>query len=230
MSEFDYSNGGAYGTLPVSTKPQNQLDSILESVQNIEALSLIPAWRSDWKKKRALEASRILRDYGDYDGLLWNVTSGVADPFMKLMTRWKYPDYQENFSRRGRFGSLYIPDSDVSIDIPHFNAALSGYLDCYNDDCAIPTEWASWAGDMFTYAAHLDSVRKNDGLGYFAIRDSALNNIGGSHERYSKYFGSKDFYADIDARNIASLINNRGMSLYESMDNYYRQKAFDRFG
>lgn len=66
------------------------------------------------------------------------------------------------------------------------------------------------------------------------LRDT-LHSIGATsrrsnHPRYSESFGTGDFYADIDARNIASLINNRGLSLYEAMDRYYKQKDFDRFG
>lgn len=119
------------------------------------------------------------------------------------MTRWKYPSYQNSFSPNGRFKSLEFPDSSVVVDLPHFSASLSRYLDCYSDDCALPTEWASWAGDMFTYAAHLDSVRTNDSLSYAAIRDTALNNIGGAHPR--------------------------NLSLYDAIDRYYKQKEFSRF-
>ena len=65
-------------------------------------------------------------------GLKWNVTSGIADPYMKFMTRWKYPSYQNSFSPNGRFKSLEFPDSNVVVDLPHFSASLSRYLDCYN--------------------------------------------------------------------------------------------------
>ena len=205
---------------------EDKIDSFLQVIQNLDDLNSIPKGQ---KKARALEISRILRDFGGYKGLKWNVTSGIADPYMKFMTRWKYPSYQNSFSPNGRFKSLEFPDSSVVVDLPHFSASLSRYLDCYSDDCALPTEWASWAGDMFTYAAHLDSVRTNDSLSYAAIRDTALNNIGGAHPRYSKFFGTGDFYADIDARNIASLINNRNLSLYDAIDRYYKQKEFSRF-
>ena len=217
-------------TPPAPQAPKQPIDQLLESIRNMDGLSLTPTWRSDWKKKRALEVSQVLRDLGGYDGLVWDVISGKADPYMKFMVQWNYPNFRNMFSRGGLLDSLKIPDSDIIVDLPHFNASLSRYLDCYSDDCAIPTEWASWAGDMFTYAAHLDSVRKKNLLSYEAIRDSALKHIGGNDSLYSSFFGSKDFFADIDARNIASLINNRGLSFYEAMDQYYKQKAFDRFG
>lgn len=215
--------------LPAPQTPMLPIDQLLESIKNMDDLGLTSTWLPDWKKKRALEVSQVLRDFGEYNGLVWEATSGKADPYMKLMVLRKYPAYRNMFSKEGQFGSLKIPDSDIVVDLPHFNASLSRYLDCYSDDCAFPTEWASWAGDMFTYAAHLDSVRTNDTLSYAAIRDTALNHIGGIHPRYSKFFGSGDFYADIDARNVASLINDRGLSLYEAMDRYYKKKEFDRF-
>lgn len=214
---------------PVPQAPKQPIDLLLESIKNMDDLSLTPTWQSDWKRKRALEVSQVLRDWGEYDGLVWDVTSGKADPYMKFMAQWNFPKFRNMFSKDGQFGSLKIPNSDIVVDLPHFNASLSRYLDCYSDDCALPTEWASWAGDMFTYAAHLDSVRTHDSLSYDAIRDSALNYIGGIHPRYSKFFGIGDFYADIDARNVASLINNRGLSLYEAIDRYYKQNEFNRF-
>lgn len=212
------------------SKEATDLDSLLQAIQNIDELSFIPTWQSNWKRKRALEIAQVLRDFGGYNDLKWNATSGIASPYLKFMLHLTHPDYQGMFSKGGRFGSLEFPDMGISVDFPHFNAAFSRYMDCYSDDCAIPTEWASWAGDMFTYAAHLDSIRKKKALSYAAIRDSALNYIGGSHPQYSEFFGTGDFYADIDARNIASLVNNRGLSFYEAMDRYYRQKDFDRFG
>lgn len=211
-------------------KQATDFDSLLQAIQNIDELSFIPAWQSNWKRKRALEIAQVLRDFGGYNDLKWNATSGIANPYLKFMLHLTYPNYQNMFSKGGQFESLEFPDTGISVDFPHFNAAFSRYLDCYSDDCAIPTEWASWAGDMFTYAAHLDSIRKKEALSYTAIRDSALNHIGGNHPRYSKFFGTGDFYADIDARNIASLVNNRGLSFYEAMNRYYKQKDFDRFG
>ena len=195
----------------------------------MDDLSLVPKWRADWKIKRALEVSQVLRDYGEYNGLVWDATSGIANPYMKFMTQWKYPRYQNSFSKNGQFKSLEFPDSSIVVDLPHFNASLSRYLDCYSDDCALPTEWASWAGDMFTYAAHLDAVRTKNSLSYAAILDSAKKHIGGNDSLYSKFFGTGDFYADIDARNIASLINNKNLSLYDAIDRYYKQKEVGRF-
>ncbi|MBR2211304.1 MAG: hypothetical protein IJ896_07575 [Fibrobacter sp.] len=219
----------AYNRLLSLPKQETKIDSLLQSIQNIDDLSLVPKWRADWKMKRALEVSQVLRDYGKYNGLVWDATSGVANPYMKFMTQWKYPSYQNNFSPSGQFKSLEFSDSSIVVDLPHFNASLSRYLDCYSDDCALPTEWASWAGDMFTYAAHLDSLRTKNSLSYAAVLDSAKKHIGGNDSQYSKFFGTGDFYADIDARNIASLINNKNLSLYDAIDRYYKQKEFGRF-
>lgn len=219
----------SYNRLPSLPKQETKIDSLLQSIQNMDDLSLVPKWQADWKRKRALEVSQILRDYGEYNGLVWDATSGIANPYMKFMTLWKYPSYQNRFSPNGQFKSLEFPDSSIIVDLPHFNASLSRYLDCYSDDCALPTEWASWAGDMFTYAAHLDSLRTKNNLSYAAVLDSAKKHIGGNDSLYSKFFGTGDFYADIDARNIASLISNRNLSLYDAIDRYYKQNEFSRF-
>ncbi|MCQ2121587.1 MAG: hypothetical protein MJY78_07160 [Fibrobacter sp.] len=56
----------------------------------------------------------------------------------------------------------------------------------------------------------------------------ANNFIGGNDSALSYSFNSKDFYADIDARNIAHLIK-RGRSPYEAMNDYYRNQKFGRF-
>ena len=223
------STASAYERYLSQPKQEAKIDSLLQSIQNMDDLSLVPKWRADWTIKRALEVSQVLRDYGEYNGLVWDATSGIANPYMKFMTQWKYPSYQNSFSQNGQFKSLEFPDSSIVVDLPHFNASLSRYLDCYSDDCALPTEWASWAGDMFTYAAHLDAVRTKNSLSYAAILDSAKKHIGGNDSLYSKFFGTGDFYADIDARNIASLINNKNLSLYDAIDRYYKQKEFGRF-
>ncbi len=212
------------------SKTAAKLDSLLQAIKNVDALSPTPIWQLNWKRIRAQEVAQVLRDLGGYNGLKWKITSGLANPYLKYKLQLTHPEYRNMFSKGGQFGSLEFPETGISVDIPHFNAALSRYLDCYSDDCALPTEWASWAGDMFTYAAHLDSIQRNNSLSYTTIRDSALSHIGGIHPQYSKFFGTGDFYADIDARNIASLISNRGLSFYEAMNRYYKQGDFDRFG
>ena len=223
---------GPQPTAPASTTyvATPTFGQLLTSIQDMDRLVDPPLWSNNNQRTRALELARVLRDFGGYNQFHWQLTSGISNLPLRQRIAQKFPDYPKFYSKKGLFSSIIIPGTDVKFDVPHFNAALSRYLDCYSDDCALPTEWASWAGDMFTYAAHLDSIQRNNSLSYTTIRDSALNHIGGIHPQYSKFFGTGDFYADIDARNIASLISNRGLSFYEAMNRYYKQGDFDRFG
>lgn len=202
-------------------------DQYLQSIQDMEKLPVVYSWEKDWQRKKGLELFKVLRDYGGYDGLSWMLTSGAANRLLNYNIRLKHSSYPSSFSRGGKFENMQLPGTSIVLDVPHFNAAISKYLDDANDDAYIPSEWASWAGDMFTYAEFLqDSLGGKIPLD--SIRFVANNYLGGNDDSLSQSFGSKDFYADIDARNVAHLIK-RGRSPYEAMNDYYRNQKFGRF-
>ncbi len=186
-------------------------------------------------RERALELSRVLRNYGGYNQLHWNLTSGYADPYLDLQIRTMYPDYPRRFSQKDdlSFKGVLIPGTNVGLDVPHFNASLSKYLD---DDVSrryIPADWAGWAGDMFTLAYQLDTLHGRHGVSVSDLRDFANFKIGAPKDQadstFDNTFGQDDFYADIDARNISTLVNN-GLSYHDAMDSYYNKGLYSRFG
>ncbi len=212
--------------LAVPEKPL--FDQYLQSIQDMEKLPCVNSWEKDWQRKKGLELFKVLRDYGGYDGISWMLTSGIANRMLDYHIQYKHSAYPKHFARKGKFSNMQIPGSSIVVDVPHFNAAISKYLDDPNDDAVIPSEWASWAGDMFTYADTLQKFSNRHDISLDSARYIANNFIGGNDSALSYSFDSKDFYADIDARNIAHLIK-RGQSPYEAMNDYYRNQKFGRF-
>ena len=127
------------------------------------------------------------------------------------------------------FKGVLIPGANIGLDVPHFNASLSKYLDNDTYHRNIPADWAGWAGDMFTFAKQLDSLHRADGLGIDSLRILANHSLGNPKPLFKNTFGQEDFYADIDARNISTLVNN-GLSYHDAMDKYYNQNCYGRFG
>lgn len=224
--------GGAVPTyslaryLAVPEKPV--FDQYLQSIQDMEKLPCVYSWEKDWQRKKGLELFKVLRDYGGYNGLSWMLTSGIANRMLNYHIQFKHSAYPKHFARGGKFSNMQIPGTNVVVDVPHFNAAISKYLDDPNDNAVISSEWASWAGDMFTYADTLQKFSNRHDIPLDSARYIANNFIGGNDSALSYSFDSKDFYADIDARNIAHLIK-RGQSPYEAMNDYYRNQKFGRF-
>lgn len=212
-----------------STEPRTTLfDQYLQSIQDMDGLTGMYLWDKDWRRKKGLELFKVLRDYGGYSGPSWWFTSGAANPLLSNNIQRKHSSYPSSFARGGKFESIQIPGSSIVVDVPHFNAAISKYLDDANDDAIVPSEWASWAGDIFTYADALQNIRDSTKISIDSITSIANKYIGGNDDTFSRTFDSKDFYADIDARNIAHLIK-RGWTTYEAMNDYYRNQKFDRF-
>ena len=96
----------------------------------------------------------------------------------------------------------------------------------------LPEDWASWAGDMFTFADRLDSTFSKSNIGLDSIQSFANSTLGSPKVPTSTFknnFADEDFYADIDARNISTLIHH-GQSYHDAMDNYYNNQLYGRFG
>lgn len=234
VSAYDILSGSGASQVPVfrpAPKPKLTFGQLLESIKNMDGLVFLPQWRNYMNRERALELSRVLRDYGGYNGLEWSLTSGFANPKLAALIRLRYPDYPLKFAKDGDilFKGVLIPGANIGLDVPHFNASLSKYLDNDTYRRNIPADWAGWAGDMFTFAKQLDSLHRADGLGIDSLRILASHSLGNPKPLFKNTFGQEDFYADIDARNISTLVNN-GLSYHDAMDQYYNQNCYGRFG
>ena len=210
--------------------PKPTFNQLLQSIKDMDSLVVLPEWHNYMSNERALELTRVLRDYGGYNGLDWNLTSGFANPRLDSLIRYRFPDYPRNFSKDDTlsFKGVLIPGTNIGLDVPHFNATLSRYLDSDVYRRNIPAEWASWAGDIFTFADSLDYMWRK-GIEIDSLHRLAKSNLGFSTNWKGNPFGQEDLYADIDARNISVLINN-GLSFYDAMDNYYNNGLYSRFG
>ena len=186
-----------------------------------------PLWPNNNQRTRALELARVLRDFGGYNQFHWQLTSGISNLPLRQRIAQKFPDYPKFYSKKGLFSSIIIPGTDVKFDVPHFNAALSRYLDC--GVCVLPEDWASWAGDMFTFAEDLESNLSKSQISLDSLYCKASESIGEHDPEIKHSFGPSDFYADIDARNISTLIHH-GQSYHDALDNYYNYQLYGRFG
>ena len=225
-----YNNDFAKPT-PWQPMPKPTFNQLIQSIKDIDSLVVLPEWHNYMNNERALELTRVLRDYGGYNGLEWKLTSGFANPRLDSLIRYRFPDYPRNFAQKGElsFKGVLIPGTNIGLDVPHFNATLSRYLDNDIYRRNIPADWAGWAGDIFTFAKQLDSLHQVDGLGIDSLRILANHSLGNPKPIFKSSFGQEDFYADIDARNISELINN-GLSFHDAMDNYYNNGLYSRFG
>jgi hypothetical protein len=224
-----YNNDFAKPT-PWQPMPKPTFNQLLQSIKDMDSLVVLPEWHNYISSERALELTRVLRDYGGYNGLDWNLTSGFANPRLDSLIRYRFPDYPRKFSQADStsFKGVHIPGTNIGLDVPHFNATLSRYLDNDVYRRNIPAEWASWAGDIFTFADSLDYMWRK-GIEIDSLHRLAKSNLGFSTNWKGNPFGQEDLYADIDARNISVLINN-GLSFYDAMDNYYNNGLYSRFG
>ena len=207
---------------------QPTFDQLLTSIQDMDSLVELPQWHNYIQSERALELARVLRDFGSYSQLRWRLTSGEANPYLSFLVRRKFPDYPNFYSKKGFFSQIIIPGTNVEFDVPHFNATLSRYLDRDAYRRNIPADWAGWVGDMFTYARDLESEIKKKPISLDSMYRKASGSIGTNDPDFNHSFGPSDFYADIDARNISTLIHN-GLSYHDAMDNYYNNNLYGRF-
>ncbi len=210
-------------------QPKPTFGQLLTSIQDMDSLVELSRWHNYIQRERALELARVLRDFGSYSQLHWRLTSGEANPYLSFLVRRKFPDYPNFYSKKGFFSQIIIPGTNVEFDVPHFNATLSKYLDrdIYRNN--IPADWAGWVGDMFTYARDLESEVKKNPISLDSMYRKASGSIGTKDTTFKHSFGPSDFYADIDARNISTLIHN-GLSYHDAMDNYYNNNLYGRFG
>lgn len=202
---------------------------LLKSIADMDRLVSLPSWRNFINRERALELTRVLRNYGGYSGILWRWTSGDANPTLDYLIRSNYPYYPYNYSNQGFFHGVIIPGTNIGLDVPHFNASLSKYLDNDGSRNNIPADWAGWAGDMFSLANKLDSLHRHSNIGIDSLCNLAITSLGSSNTWFANPFGKEDFYADIDARNLSTLISS-GLSYHDAMDNYYYNNLYGRFG
>ncbi len=119
-----------------------------------------------------------------------------------------------------------VMDSSYSFDLLHFAAAA----DCFYQNTGAVSEYGSptffggdpnwrkhlgsWGGDLQTLAAHPDAqTMVNNGNGRTPFYNFATASW--------SPFSFEDFYADIDAANIARMYLNEGVELSDAMLDYY---------
>jgi hypothetical protein len=125
------------------------------------------------------------------------------------------PENTELFRKNGSYDSIIDPITGVKMDMSHMQATLSAYL----SGSIIPDEWAGWAGDMHTYSKTLKKLDNENSIK--VLSDFAAKNIA-TKGKNSESFEANDLLADIDARNVAQLIQS-GMNLSDALHSYYME-------
>jgi RHS repeat-associated protein len=206
-------------------KPKS-LNDYVDAIRSIEDLANLSY---EDRNERVSMVSRLLRDYGGYEGVKWNLTSGSVDSDFREQVDLNLPEAARELSKEGAFDKINDPVTHLQLDLSHMQATLSSYL--YNTTGRrIRMELAGWAGDMHTYSADLaefDQIMHIADLDYFAAEHI------GSTSEFSESFSKTDLLADVDARNIAVLVKQKGMSVADAIGKYYLgggvQKRFSSF-
>lgn len=213
--------------LMVPEKPSFQ--QYYQAIKDIDAEIVLPGWKNYVARDRALEQMRLLRYYGGYQGMKWDLTTGSPNNHLDSLIRTKYPRYPRYFSKDGLFSKLELPKVNTPFDASHFHATLSKYLDWPQNHQYIRPDLAGWAGDMFTFARDLKDLRSKGWFGNDSLYKLADLSIGEKFDGFNHSFGRSDFYADIDARNISTLVG-QGLPLHTAIENYFENDLYGRFG
>lgn len=136
-----------------------------------------------------------------YNGILWNNAAGEIDEDFCDLIDTTYPNLNFTF---------YDPVNEennirVKYDIPHFAATLNALLfDCGGEEQpgldVLSDLYAGWAGDVLSFTSDIENAKDD---GETDLLQWAKDNICTSNSKFSL----TDYIADIDALNIANMIN-----------------------
>ncbi|MDD2435561.1 MAG: DUF1906 domain-containing protein, partial [Bacilli bacterium] len=145
---------------------------------------------------------------GDMSIIKWNTVAGTIDEVFCLLVE-------------GLLGKVDLDFIDPTVNIPydltHFGATLNSTLypvagldlDGFNEIVDI---FSGWGGDMVSYA---NNVESHDGDG---VQEWANNNI---CRNSGTNFDLEDYLCDLDAVNIANLMDTNSLSLPEAFLLYF---------
>jgi RHS repeat-associated protein len=205
--------------------------SLRDYVDVVRSIENIASSLYEKLNERNSMVSRLLRDFGGYTNIKWNLTSGSVDSDFREQIDRNLAEVVSKFGKGGAFNRIKDPITGIELDMSHMHATLSSYL--YNKTGKrIRMELAGWAGDMHTYSKRLAEYDRNLEIEIRDLNQFAAENLG-SKSGYNETFSLEDLIADVDARNIAILVKQREMSVTDAIEQYYLsggvQKRFTSF-
>ena len=173
-----------------------------------------------YKTKKILWlCSYYIRQFNEnYATDFWNNMAEKDEDFT-IYVKINYPGLYSYFMNTKE---IYFNDSGQTLDLYHCYAAISLMLD--NPGQNVFWCLAEWLGDLQTVIneAYEETYKKNN---YDNIGDALYNLMGDD----SHCFGLKDLYADIDAVNLAYIIESNSEDNIEKIINqYYSLEEIDR--
>ncbi len=119
----------------------------------------------------------------------------------------------------GISNSLVVDYQNKAMDLPHcFFTTLA-----YSYSTLVPNFWSGWGGDLATLASEIEVFRTANNPTAERLQEEADTMIGGVST-----FSEEDVNADLDAIVLSKDLSD-GNSFSAVFDNYYKNKATDRF-
>ena len=153
-----------------------------------------------------------IRSKSSYQGAKWTAVAGPIDTVFVNFVDEAYPTYDNFFRNSGEF--MRDPRTGANIDFRHLCATIHGYVSATNPT---PDSWSGWAGDCAQLA--IESIgRVEDPNDYDQYLAHVMQYMGSNYYEMS----ISDMLADIDAANIANMINsNYNLFLSDALVDYY---------
>lgn len=200
------------GNYPIEPNLQNNI--FFQQLDTVYSLAL------DYANNDIYMANQYTMQYfrhHKYNGLNWTVSAGpINQGFIDLVnTSLNNPPVEEVF---------YDRKTGIAMDAPHFFATMNSYT-FLTDNSVIP-EFAGWAGDLMTLIGDaMEAWNTNPGSSFYQV---CVDKLGSSDTT----FNFRDVLADVDAANVAKMLNNSStLQLPTAMRDYYlnMQTTNERF-
>ena len=200
----------------------SQMDRIFSDLSDIYDLAF--EYSSNDKEKSNLLLLQYFREQGGYGGellgggstklkLLWNLIAGDIDDTFTSRVESKLNYINCTFLIQTEKGYW------VNYDFNHFAATVNALLYMFGDSSldTFADIYAGWGGDMLTFAIDIkDADESSDDD--FDINEWARSNICSQN---ASHFSIEDYYADIDAVNVANIMKNDGFNFIEAFNVYF---------
>ncbi|QXE02278.1 glycoside hydrolase domain-containing protein [Terribacillus sp. DMT04] len=206
-------NSGRDKGVSYLTTPSEENRSFFEQLNDVQ--NIARAFDPDVNKANYL-LTHWYRQH-DYTSAMWTATSGLIDN--------EFVDYV-NEQIGSDIYNITDPITGFKIGSEHLYATLSGELYSYIDvgDKAIK-DFAGWAGDLAT--VNIDVFNNMDSSTFDGdAYECAKYYIG--HETDGS-FTLDDLLGDVDAYNIAQMVLNQSLTIYDATVKYYDENVQKRF-
>lgn len=204
----------------------SNMEKLYKQLKNLYDLTTMYSEQHN-KSWSIIEINKNIMDYlraEDYTGAFWDLAAGEVDS--------NYTSFLDaNLTDGMKRADIKLPSKNGEIEITHLAASISSLLHNFFAFDQEVNDLTGWAGDLLQLGGNLERIKRkhmcSDTDVYRLIgcnEDDFAQSLGFENAEVSG-FGWMDLEQDIDAVNIARLINEN-LEIYNVFSAYYGGKLY----